>query len=164
MPRILLETTINAPIERVFDLARSIDLHKLSTKGTNEEAIAGKTSGLIELNESVTWRAKHFGVYQKLKVEIVEFERPNMFTDIMLKGIFKQMKHVHRFMTEGTKTIMTDEFEYISPLGILGKLADTFFLKKYMTKFLIVKNRELKIVAEGERWKEILTLSKENNT
>ena len=67
MPKINLTTTIDAPIERVFDLARSIDLHKLSTKKTNEEAVNGKTSGLIELGETVTWRAKHFNVYQKLK-------------------------------------------------------------------------------------------------
>ena len=57
---------LNADKEIVFDLSRSIDLHKLSTVHTNETAIAGRTSGLIGLNESVTWRAKHFGIYQKL--------------------------------------------------------------------------------------------------
>tara|TARA_Y100000385_G_scaffold50965_1_gene47775 strand:+ start:2192 stop:2338 length:147 start_codon:yes stop_codon:yes gene_type:complete len=48
MPIIKIETIINAPIDRVFDLARSIDLHTLSTKETNEKAVAGKTSGFIE--------------------------------------------------------------------------------------------------------------------
>ena len=95
MPKILLETEINAPIDRVFDLARSIDLHKVSTTGTNEEAVAGKTSGLIELNETVTWRAKHFGIYQKLTVKVIEFERPTLFADVMLKGAFKSMRHSH---------------------------------------------------------------------
>ncbi len=66
MPKIHLQTFIKAKKELVFDLSRSIDLHLLSTKKTNEKAIAGKTSGLMELNDTVTWRAKHLGIYQNL--------------------------------------------------------------------------------------------------
>lgn len=51
MPVIILHTQINAPIERCFDLSRSIDLHKISTAHTKEEAINGVTSGLINLDE-----------------------------------------------------------------------------------------------------------------
>ncbi len=157
MPKIELETYINAPIERVFDLARSIDLHKLSTTGTNEEAIGGKTSGLIELGETVTWRAKHFWVYQELTVEVTEFDRPNRFGDTMLKGAFKRMKHMHRFEKDGLGTKMTDEFEFESPFGWLGRLADSLFLKKYMTRFLVNKNGELKGFAESDEWKKIIS-------
>ena len=85
MPKIKIETIIDAPIDRVFDLSRSIDLHTLSTKKTNEKAVAGKTSGFIEFGESVTWRARHLGVYQKLSVEITEYDKPNMFKDVMKK-------------------------------------------------------------------------------
>jgi len=97
MPHIHLEIQINAPIDRCFDLARSIDLHKLSTGNTQEEAIAGITSGLIGLNETVTWRAKHFGVWQKLSSKITEYERPNFFVDEMLEGAFKSIYHKHTF-------------------------------------------------------------------
>ena len=153
LPTILLKTKIYAPIQRVFDLARSIDLHKASSTGTNEEAIAGKTSGLIELNDTITWKAKHFGVYQKLTVKIINLEKPFMFQDIMLKGTFKSMTHTHSFMQKEDFTIMTDEFEFKSPLGFLGVVADIIFLKNYMKKFLINKNKELKRVAECEDWK-----------
>ena len=156
MPLIKLHTHIDAPVARVFDLARSIDLHKLSTTGTNEEAIAGRTSGLIELGETVTWKAKHFGVYQKLTVEVTVFDKPNQFGDVMLKGAFKKMKHLHSFKSDGEGTIMTDEFEFESPLGFLGQIADALFLKSYMTRFLINKNKELKRVAEGEDWESLL--------
>ena len=81
MPTIELTTRINAPIEKVFDLARSIDLHMESTKHTGEQAIAGLVSGLIELGETVTWRAKHFGVWQILTSKITEFEQPYSFVD-----------------------------------------------------------------------------------
>jgi hypothetical protein len=64
--RIDLTTIINAPIEICFDLSRSIDLHQQSTQQTHEKAIAGRTTGLIELNEFVTWQATHFLITQKL--------------------------------------------------------------------------------------------------
>jgi ligand-binding SRPBCC domain-containing protein len=144
MPKIILETIIDAPREVIFDLARSIDFHKESTKHTKEDAIAGKTSGLLELNESVTWRAKHFGIWLELESKITEFDSPNYFVDEMVKGNFKSFKHEHIFEIKGGKTVMIDIFDYKSPLGFLGKLADMFFLKKYMTKFLSTRNTILK--------------------
>ncbi len=156
MVTIKLNTKIQAPIERVFDLSRSIDLHKLSTKGTNEEAIAGRTEGLIELGETVTWRAKHLGVYQKLTVQIIGFEKPTMFEDKMLNGAFKSMTHLHQFEENGNDTIMKDEFVFESPLGFIGRIAEALFLKNYMTRFLEARNKELKVIAEGNDWKKLL--------
>jgi ligand-binding SRPBCC domain-containing protein len=156
MPKIELRTEINADKEIVFDLSRSIDLHKISTEHTNETAIAGKTSGLIGLDESVTWRAKHFGIYQKLSSKITEFERPNFFTDEMVSGAFSEFKHEHHFVDLNGGTLMTDFFEYKSPLGILGKLVDKMFLEKYMTDLLTERNRIVKEFAETEKWKELI--------
>ena len=154
MPRIELQTEIKADRNIVFDLSRSIDLHKISTEQTNEEAIAGKTSGLIGMNESVTWRAKHFGIYQKLTSKITEFERPSMFVDEMVKGAFKSFRHEHHFEDLNGVTLMTDYFNYKSPFGILGKLADKLFLKKYMTDLLAERNRIVKDFAETDKWKK----------
>ena len=156
MSRIFLETHIDAPIERVFDLSLSIDLHQLSAKQTNEKAIAGKTSGLIGLNDTVTWRAKHFGIYQELTVQITRLERPFLFEDKMLKGAFAKMEHVHSFAKEGNGTMMTDVFVFESPLWIFGKMANVLFLKNYMTKFLQTRNEEIKRIAESEEWRKIL--------
>ncbi len=157
MPRIEIKTKIKANKNIVFDLSRSIDLHKISTEQTNEEAIAGKTSGLIGINESVTWRAKHFGVYQNLTSKITEFDKPNYFVDEMQKGAFKEFKHEHHFAELNGETLMTDIFNYKSPLGFLGKFADKIFLKKYMTELLTERNRVVKEFAESGKWKELLT-------
>ena len=156
MPTIKLQTEIKADKNIVFDLSRSIDLHKISTVQTNEEAIAGKTSGLIGMNESVTWRAKHFGIYQKLTSKITEFDRPNFFVDEMVKGAFSEFKHQHHFTESRGGTLMTDFFDYKSPFGILGKLADKLFLKKYMTELLTERNRIVKEFAESDKWKEVI--------
>ena len=45
-------------------------------------------------------------------------------------------------------TIMTDIVEYKSPLGIFGSVADTLFLKKYMSEFIATRATELKRIAE----------------
>jgi ligand-binding SRPBCC domain-containing protein len=156
MPVILLETEIHAPIGLCFDLSLSIDLHMLSTEATGEKAIAGRTSGLIGLNETVTWRAKHFGIWQKLTVKITELERPNRFTDEMLKGAFKSMKHTHTFAEMPFGTLMKDKFAFESPLGVLGNFVNWLILEKYMTNLLKERNRVLKDVAESGKWREIL--------
>lgn len=160
MPRIILQSHIKAPIELVFDLSRSIDLHKISTAHTNEEAVAGKTSGLIELGETVTWRARHFGIYQQLTTKITEFDAPFFFVDEQQQGIFHSFRHEHHFKEENGITVMKDIFDYVSPLGFLGKLADTLFLKKYMTRLLISRNQTIKDFAESERTLEGIRILK----
>ncbi|MGO4918152.1 SRPBCC family protein [Maribacter spongiicola] len=156
MPKIEIRTEINAKKEIVFDLSRSIDLHKISTKHTNEEAIAGVTSGLIGLNESVSWRAKHFGIYQILTSKITEFDYPVFFSDEMVNGAFKKFRHEHHFKNTINGTLMIDYFDYQSPLGFLGKLANSLFLKKYMTNLLEKRNSTIKEFAESDKWKQII--------
>ena len=72
MTRIELSTFINAPVAVCFDMARSIDLHVSSMAQTGEKAISGRTGGLIGLGETVTWRAKHFGIWQTLTAKVTE--------------------------------------------------------------------------------------------
>ncbi|MEM6263855.1 MAG: SRPBCC family protein [Bacteroidota bacterium] len=156
MPIINLITHIKAPIDIVFDLSRSIDLHKISTEHTDEEAIAGVTSGLIVMGETVTWRAKHFGVYQTLTTKITAFEKPGYFVDEMAKGIFKGFRHEHIFEESGNGTLMKDVFDYESPLGVLGRVADALFLEKYMKALLEKRNETIKEFAESDKWREVL--------
>lgn len=149
MATITLETRINAPIETCFNLARNIDVHLLSTVQTREKAVAGRTNGLIEFGETVTWEAVHFGIKQRLTVKITQLEFPNLFVDEMVSGAFKTMKHIHRFAATEQGTLMTDEFSYTTPLGVLGRLFDVLILKRYMTAFLQKRNGLLKQLAES---------------
>ena len=124
---------------------------------TKEEAVGGVTSGLIGKNETVTWRAKHLGVYQKLTVRITEYERPYYFVDEMEEGVFKRFKHEHLFRSEGSLTFVKDRFDYTSPFGLLGKIADYLFLEYYMRRFLIIRNDVIKDYAESGKWRDVLS-------
>ena len=156
MPDIKLYTSIHAPIEIVFDLSRSIDLHQKSTLITNEKVISGKESGLFGLNEQVTWRARHFSLYQNFTSKITALESPNYFVDEMQKGTFQTFRHEHFFEKEGENTLMKDVLHYSAPLGFIGKIADRLFLEKYLTRFLEIRNETIKKVAETEKWKSYL--------
>ncbi|MBP0903634.1 cell division protein [Mariniflexile gromovii] len=149
MALIEIQTQINADLKTCFDLARNIDLHKESLKHTGEMPIAGKTTGLLEKGEWVSWEAKHFGFVQHLTSKITEFDAPNCFVDEMVLGIFKSFRHEHIFQKKGDKTIMIDRFHFESPLGFLGKIANVLFLKRYMKNLLLTRNTYLKEQAES---------------
>jgi ligand-binding SRPBCC domain-containing protein len=156
MAIIELTTEIDAPIGRVFDLARSIDLHTNSTSRTGEHAVAGVTSGLIGAGEEVTWRARHFGVWQSLTVRVDVFEPPTHFSDTMLRGAFRQMVHHHYFASSSQGTTMRDVFEFHSPFGVLGQVVDACVLKRYLRSFLVERNRVIKSTAESDEWRRYL--------
>ena len=149
MATIEIKTFIKADLKTCFDLARNIDFHKASMANSKERAVAGKTSGIIELGESVTWEAIHFGFKQKLTSKITEFETPTYFVDEMVSGAFKWFKHEHIFENKNENTLMIDKFHFQSPLGILGKLANVLFLKQYMINLLETRNKLLKTEAEA---------------
>ncbi|MEM8969328.1 MAG: SRPBCC family protein [Bacteroidota bacterium] len=156
MPLITLKTKINAPIERCFDLSTSIDLHKQSVEHTQEEAIGGRTEGLMQRSEEVTWRAKHLGIWFIMTVRMTNYERPHYFCDEMVSGPFQSMAHEHYFEELGEHTLMIDKFRFVSPLGILGRWANAVVLKNHFAKLLLTRNEAIKTFAETSRWQEIL--------
>lgn len=151
MTTINLITKINAPIQTVFDLNRNIDIHKQSISKSKETAIDGITTGLINLNETVTWRGKHFGIYQTHKSLISEMEIPHSFVDEMTEGRFKIFKHRHTFTEENGIIIMKDEIQYKTPFGIFGKLFDKLILKNYLTILIKERNDFVKTLAENQK-------------
>lgn len=156
MTKIELSTRINAPVERCFDLARSVDLHKLSMQHSREEIANGIKTGLMNLHDTVTWKATHFGIRFTLQSAITRFTRPFFFTDQMVRGPFKCMVHDHFFYWEESHTTMVDHFYFQSPLGLAGKLTDLLVLKNYLTRLLVQRNTVIKQYAEGEGLNSVL--------
>ncbi|MBA4853980.1 SRPBCC family protein [Emticicia sp. BO119] len=156
MPTITLETLIHAPAELCYDLSLSVDLHQLSTAKTKEHVVDGVRKGVMKLGESVTWRAKHFGIWQELTTKITEAHRPLYFIDEMQKGSFKSLLHKHHFIQTDEGTSMKDIFMFESPLGILGKIVNKVVLENYLKGFLIERNQCIKEIAESGKWREIL--------
>jgi ligand-binding SRPBCC domain-containing protein len=156
MPTIHLTTFIAAPVERVFDLSRNIDLHKQSMIKHKEEAVAGIRFGLIEKDETVTWKAKHLFKTRILRTKITEMIKPQIFIDEQANGDFKMMKHEHHFKSCENGTIMIDIIRFETPYGNFGKWFNSLYLTKYMRKLIENRNRTIKEFAETEKWKKLL--------
>jgi ligand-binding SRPBCC domain-containing protein len=153
---------IAAPIERCFDLSRSIEVHLLGTESSGEQAVGGVTKGLIGPGQFVRWRARHLGVRQHLTSKITQYDRPHHFQDTMIQGAFKFMQHDHFFRSlSPDATEMKDRFIFAAPLPILGPLAERLFLRRYMTTLLRERNKVLRSVAESKRWHEFLLSTNE---
>ena len=156
MPTIHLTTFIAAPANVVFDLARHIGLHKESMAQHKEEAVAGTRFGLIEKDETVTWRAKHFFKNRLLRVKVTEMKKPEMFSDEQLQGDFKILKHEHYFKPCDNGTIVIDLLYFESPYGVFGRWFNSLYLTKYLKRLLEQRNNTIKVFAESDRWKKLL--------
>lgn len=156
MPTIHLETVIAASPERCFDLSLSVDLHRHSVAHTHERPIAGVTSGVMRLGDTVTWEAVHFGIKQHLTTKITAYERPHYFIDEMIRGIFREIKHHHALVPQPSGTLMIDIFTFRAPLGILGRVIEALILTRYMQGLLLTRNRYLKHVAEADATQSVL--------
>ena len=156
MPSIHLTTFIAAPVERVFDLARSIDLHKTSMSKHQEEAVAGTRFGLIEKDETVTWKAKHLFKNRFLRTRITAMDKPASFTDEQEEGDFRSLKHVHHFKPCDNGTIMIDLLDFETPYGAVGKGLNRVYLTSYIRRLIETRNKVIKQFAETEQWKKLL--------
>jgi ligand-binding SRPBCC domain-containing protein len=154
MSRIQLSTTINAPRERVFDLARSIDLHVSGLEDRYHYAVGGVTNGLIGAGEQVEWRGKAFGFWWQHQSKIVTFDRPRHFRDSMVVGAFKSYEHDHYFEMNGGVTIMRDVVCFEAPAGPIGKLVDRLLLHRHLYRLIAQRAETIRDTAESDRWKQ----------
>jgi hypothetical protein len=154
------ETTfIEAPIDRVFDLSRSVEVHLLANVHGNEQALAigGVTTGLTGLGQQVTWRAKHFGFWHTLTSEVTAMEPPTYFQVTMVKGIFRSMQADHRLRSlPSGVTELEDIFAIAAPLPIFGPIAELLFLRRYMMVLNRERNAVIRQLAESEDWQHYL--------
>lgn len=150
MPILEFVTIVGAPPERVFDCARDVGLHVRSFASTRERIVGGRTEGLLELGDEVTWEARHLLLRRRMTVRITTFERPRWFRDQMLRGPFQVFHHDHYFEPDRHGTRMTDVVTFRAPFGPLGKFVGHVVLLRHFERLLDERNRMLKAVAEGE--------------
>jgi len=145
-----LETTIAATPAACFELSLSVDAHTASMNGSGEQAVDGVTSGQMTLGDTVTWRARHFGIAFGMTSVISALERPHRFVDEQLRGPFGSWWHEHAFSElDHGGTLMVDVVQFRTPLGLFGSMAERLVLNAYMTRLLRQRNDWLKRTLEN---------------
>jgi ligand-binding SRPBCC domain-containing protein len=150
MSRIELQTLIDAPAERCFDLSLSVELHLHSTADTRERVVAGRSSGVFELGDHVTWEARHLGLRHRLSMTISAYDRPHMFRDELVRGPFRRLVHDHFFEPSEQGTLMRDVFEFTSAVPPL----DALVLRPHLRRLLLRRNRTIAELAESDGWRD----------
>lgn len=157
MPTLHLTSFIAAPQDIVFDLNRNVSLHKISMEHVKEEAVGGVTSGLINKEDTVTWKGKHLFKTRYFTSKIIEMKPYETFTDKMVKGDFKFFEHQHYFKPADNGTIVIDIIKYETPYGFIGELVNKFYLSSYLEKLISHRNKVIKQYAETDKWRALLS-------
>lgn len=151
MPLIQLTTFIAAPVTTVFDWARSLKLHQQSMQRYGETVVVTTSTGLMELHDEVTWKAKHLMKERFLKTRITGFDAPHYFCDEQVSGDFVSLKHEHFFKPVENGTLKIDHFAFETPYGKIGNLFNYLYLENYMKRLLLERNSEIKKIAEQNK-------------
>ncbi|MFE5408147.1 SRPBCC family protein [Microbacterium sp. NPDC056569] len=136
-----LVTETAHPAAALFDLSLDIDAHVASMSQSSERAVAGVATGRIGLGETVTWRARHFGIWWTMTSRITALDRPSRFVDQQVRGPFKTFVHEHRFEQLADGSRMTDTITLASP--IFGAAAERLILVPYVRRLIGARNAHL---------------------
>ena len=108
------------------------------------------------MGQQVVWRARHFGLWLTMRVEITALDPPTYFQDAMVKGPFHSFKHDHFFAEGAQGTLMVDRIVFASPVPLLGKMADVPVVQAHLKRLLETRNSALKTIAESDQWRKYL--------
>jgi len=151
MPTLHRETRIDAPRERVFDLARHVEAHV----ATMPDEQANGATGLLELGDVITFRQRQFGIPFSLTAEVTEFDRPRRFADEQRSGVFGSLVHEHSFEAVDGGTVMTDDVTFEMPFGPLGRVGEPI-ARRRLARLIDYHAMELRALAESEEWRQFL--------
>jgi hypothetical protein len=74
----------------------------------------------------------------------------------MVAGAFARFDHDHYFREIPEGCLVQDRFDFDAPFGLLGNLANKFFLVSYMQRFLEERNAVVRRVAESQEWQRYI--------
>ena len=148
------EIVIQAPCERCFDLARSVDFHVESAPRIAARADGGRRTGLSTEGEYTVWSARFLGVRSSMVTQIEDYRRPAGFRDRMTTGLLHRFEHAYRFEGHaGGGCVMTDELVVAAPFRFLGRLVERAYLRARMVSLVGERLEAIKRAAESNEWR-----------
>ena len=101
-----------------------------------------KQFGDISQGAQVILRTKVGPIWQKMHAKHTEHKKPEMFTDVMVRGPFAHWEHNHRFVhVDINRSILDDEIEYRLPLSPLSDWIAGGFVQRKLEKMFQYRHR-----------------------
>lgn len=110
------------PLEEVFSFfSDEKNLEKITPSFVNLKVLKKNTSQL-ENGTLIDCELRMHGIPFHWQTQILDWNPPNGFIDVQLKGPYQLWHHRHSFESLGTGTLIRDRVRYRLPLGQLGIL------------------------------------------
>jgi ligand-binding SRPBCC domain-containing protein len=84
-----------------------------------------------------------FGIPFRWRTRIEEFEPESRFVDVQLAGPYRYWRHLHEFQEVPGGTMVHDCVDYELPLGPLGDLAHTLFVRRQLKHIFDFRHQAL---------------------
>ncbi len=142
-------TKIQASPQRIFDIKLDSQTHAASLASTRETSTTSSGQPVLSLGDTVTFRAKHFGLWWTLTSRITELNRATRFVDQQVRGPFAYLRHEHLFEAQPDgSTLMIDRMSFRPPFGLLGRSGERV-LSAYLRRLLRQRASYVKTLAEA---------------
>jgi hypothetical protein len=133
--------TVPKPRAEVFEFfSRAHNLQKLTPGFLGFEIL---TPEPVEMKAGtlIDYRLKLYGLPMKWRTRIERFEPNELFVDRQLRGPYRRWEHLHEFRDVPAGTEMRDYVKYELPLGFLGQIARSLFVRRSLEKIFDYRRR-----------------------
>lgn len=140
MPRFTTEVLVPRPREEVFAFfADAGNLEVLTPPWLRFEILTPRP---IEMRPGalIDYRLRLHGIPLRWRTEIVVWEPPERFVDLMVRGPYRHWRHTHTFEEAPGGTRMADDVEYRVPGGFL---ADRLFVRRDVRRIFAFRRERL---------------------
>jgi len=132
---------VTLPLDQVFAFyadARNLEAITppwLGFRVLTPGAIAMRAGALIE------YRLRLHGVPLRWRTRIAVWEPPTRFVDVQVRGPYALWEHTHEFVAVGDGVEIRDRVRYALPLGFVGGLAHTLFVRRDLERIFDFRTR-----------------------
>ena len=139
-------TVINKPINEVFDFfCKAENLNKISPPDLHFTIVTPLPIEM-KVGRLIDYKIKLGIIPLKWQTEITEWNPPNSFADMQIKGPYKLWLHTHSFVAKENATEMTDVVKYLSRGWFLEPLIDKLYVRKKVEEIFAYRNKQIEIL------------------
>jgi ligand-binding SRPBCC domain-containing protein len=143
--------TLDCPAEQVFDLLLLPATHlQLSPPEAGLHFV--EAPAVLELGTRFEFRIQGWGGVQQIVNEVVDFDRPRLFTEKQVRGPLKSWTHFHLFEPTGPGQVtITDRIEFEPPGGLVGLLVTESKILEKLEDGFYYRHGQLRKLVEAAR-------------
>jgi ligand-binding SRPBCC domain-containing protein len=124
------EQWVPLPVEKIFPFFSAATNLELITPSWLKFKVLGMSTPEIGQGTLIDYRLRLHGIPLKWRTLIESWAPNQSFVDLQVQGPFALWHHTHEFVPKDGGTLIVDKLRYRLPLGIVGDLCGSWFVKR----------------------------------